>query len=1023
MAQKQSIKAIEEDFNGLDYKASDLRKNLSFFRKADNASYSIADGLVKRVGFENRSQAGFLMGVQTYTYADRTTGETKEELLGFGCHAFRQKKSSFSFYYPANPLRGCFAYFEEDRLGKRQFIVKDGTTFDTIFTYVLTDTDNSSGNTIYALCIALQTAGFTVTFPTDTLVVQTLASGGVGTDTTITFSYGTPNIAQFYTALNYATGLLEHVYIDNKPSGTSVKLRRKYGWTYQAGDVWGKGSSYIGDIEGLEITGSGKLADPTVVPFSYWEGIPWSYYQGESKGDNTSVTQTYLAGIFEESIRASYAVGQAPFYKDSSGGLYSKYPAIQGVNANNKFYFCFPWDTRGSNSDSDISERSTAGKPFCYDARYIYRAGIFSPIPEKVYTVPSDVDGKWKYFITISYLDNNGIEWESNPSEAVANNTGPTGGGTQVGYLNGVDRDIEWQQGFGYFDTRSGLVRTGAAPSLTLEVSGSTAGTGIPNVAVGDQIYWVADNASTAIAPEPIKRTITAVNFATAPYTITMDAVLPYTANIGEAFSTGLFFNVYRTKEYGNIYYKIKKLSIIGGATTGVAYYITDQISDSDLEIEYVEPLSGEEHDIPPAGRIITTHQGNLIVGGASGEPNTLHWSGVDGIEYFPRAFNSVDIPSTVKGAITAAFSDSDDRLAIFKEKGYYELNGDLATKAISLRIAMEGDYGISSQASIQKIKGTIVGVGIKGIVAIANGQLDTSLMQRVNPLIISKQIIGSVTEKINPALALSVNDARNSEYILSIPTLYPLQDRVTEKAHLTLVYNYERDKWTELNNELVQYNFSGGMTIFNEELYAVSYVSPNLVTGKDPDPQFLSLSNNTFIAFQQKETFPLANRLAGQIFKRKKYLDDTALFYNLAGIMNDFGAAIPFNLITSFECLGEPSEFKEFDVIRIWFVPPTILSGTTSISNSILDPLMQGNSVSLKTFSDWNFTSKVSEVTKTLTGYNDTPYIDINLRDKQARSVAIQLLTQDVNPFGITAIEYIYSAPYASEAKKKYGN
>ncbi len=1016
MAEKRTLKVIEEDFQGLDYKASDLRKNLSFLRKADNASYSISDGVVKRAGHEAIGSPGLLLGTSTYSYLDRVTGETKESLLGFGTHAFKLTDYTFSFYSTAAHGLGCYSRFRENGLGQREFVVYDQQSDLVIFTYTLTDTSSALSNTIYALCLALQAAGFTVTFPTDTLVVQSNVTGGAGTDTTINFSYGSPAVGKFYTALNKTVGLLEWIYVDNLPTATSARVRRRFSWSHSAGDVWGRGSAYIGSIK-TPITGAGTSVSPQVVTFSHWEGIPWGYYLGATKGNNPAVEQVYLAGVFEEFLR--YTGGTGSDYAVNPNGS-SKYPTIQGINLNNKFYFCNLWDTRGSVKDDVIVERGSTAKLFCYDGKCIYRAGVSSPIEGKTTISPSVTNGQWKYIVTLSYLDANGVEWESNASEVVSNNTGGTGGGTTIGYTNGIDRDVEYAIGYGYFDTRSGIVRTGGTAGPTFEVSGSAVGTGIPTVNVGDKIYFSETNSTSTVADTPEEKTVTAINYSSAPYTITVNSALSYSASAGQTFSTGMFWNVYRTKQYGNLYYLIKKFPLLGGGTGGAIFTFVDQIADSSLELEYIEPLAGEEHDLPPAGRVITSHQGNIVLGGAPSEPNTVNWSGVDGIEYFPRAFNSTDIPSTVKGAITGIFSDTDDRLAVFKSRGYYEVNGDLATKAISVVVKKEGDYGVSSQLSLQKINGAILGVGERGVVVVNNGDLGWELMARINPLIRAKFLSLNVDflSKLALNLSTSVNDPLYSQYILHIPS------SVThDPFSLTLVYNYERDKWTTFTSENTYYDFSGGMTIYDNELYAVSYLNIGVQTSGNPIPTTISLSNNTSYVIQTSNALisPSA-RWGGQLFRRKNITNILDNQGAITGAYNDFGSTYNFNIITSFESLGEPSAFKEFDVVRVWFVPPTVLNGTTSITTSTLDVNMQGGGTALKTFADWNFTSKVSDVSKTLTGYIETPYIDLNLRDKQARSLALQILNSDRNAFGFTAIEYIYSLPYSSEASKKYG-
>jgi len=282
-----------------------------------------------------------------------------------------------------------------------------------------------------------------------------------------------------------------------------------------------------------------------------------------------------------------------------------------------------------------------------------------------------------------------------------------------------------------------------------------------------------------------------------------------YQINTNTEISAGLTLVMLRTTAGGNQYYVLGEIPITGlGSPT-----IYDDVVDSALiaKEQYVEIELGKEHNPPPPCTLVCAHQGGLVVARGPTSPNTVAFSSADGIEYFPTASNSFDIPSTQSGFITAIASDTNDRLAVFKARAYYDVVGDLDGGAFSINVKAEGDFGIASQASLKRIQDTLIGVGQNGFLLISNGQFDSQAYRDLSARLIAQNYYFQ--------WAVAENDAFNRNYVCSIPTT---------GEPVSFVIDYSRDKpHTFERSYTTKIDQGGGMALVDNTLYHLSLTSP----------------------------------------------------------------------------------------------------------------------------------------------------------------------------------------------------
>ncbi len=288
-----------------------------------------------------------------------------------------------------------------------------------------------------------------------------------------------------------------------------------------------------------------------------------------------------------------------------------------------------------------------------------------------------------------------------------------------------------------------------------------------------------------------------------------------YTINTNTRISTGLTAVVLRTVAGGNQYYTLAEVPITGLLSATQLY---DNVTDTTLttKAQYIEVPIGKEHNPPPPCTLVCSHQGGLVVARGPLTPNTVGFSTTDGLEYFPTASNSFDVPSTQTGFVTAIASDTIDRLAVCKEKAYYDVAGDLDGGAFSVNVKNEGDYGITSQASLVRVNNALVGLSKNGWVTIQDGFLDPYKFSDLNARI--------VNQNYQFAWATGVNDYFNRQYLCSIP-------QVTGEP-VTYAIDYSRNKILTLDRSYAtKLDPAGGMAMIGDTLYQLSGTSPYAVT------------------------------------------------------------------------------------------------------------------------------------------------------------------------------------------------
>lgn len=312
----------------------------------------------------------------------------------------------------------------------------------------------------------------------------------------------------------------------------------------------------------------------------------------------------------------------------------------------------------------------------------------------------------------------------------------------------------------------------GAANPIKIDNSNGTAG----YLAVGDPICF---NDSTTGAL--VRSTVIQIDGSVSPMTMSIASIGAADIANNTPVSAGISIVFLRTTDSGTIWYQLGE---VANDAFNHTLTFSDNIADATLTagVQFTDPDVGKEHDPPYDCSLVCQHQGGLAIAGGLSQPNTVSFSSADGPEYFPIASNSFDVPSTTVGPITAIQSDTIDRLAVFKADSYYDAAGDLDGGRFSVNVLHEGDYGITSQATLQRVRGALIGLSKLGFVAIQNGVLDDQVFKGINAGIINRPWLFSA--------ACATNDPFTRTYICHIPV-----DKTLAGGSNTFVLDYSRFK------------------------------------------------------------------------------------------------------------------------------------------------------------------------------------------------------------------------------------
>lgn len=365
-----------------------------------------------------------------------------------------------------------------------------------------------------------------------------------------------------------------------------------------------------------------------------------------------------------------------------------------------------------------------------YDGNECYRSGIESQFINKLAWLAGagagylTVGGVYKYLTTMSFKDNNGLVIESDPPSSIHLEEQVTGaiasGSESVQYNFSMP-------GYGY---NINFAIIGAAQTnLTTGVTVATGHTMKPGNRA--MIFNVRSSAN-----EVVERVLTAVDD-THLYWDTAAAIdvtnTPYPQN---SISNGALWTLWRTKANGQTYYRVVDYPA-SPSVTGVGSYITDGMADTGLLDPYTFPEAGREHAPPPSMQYGCEHQG-LLVGAVSAEyangalgvyeANTARFSLPECPEYFPRAYNSFDIPSGVSTAISAIASNGPSVLMVFKDEARHGVLGDLDSYAFTIEKSAEFNGGCPAHDAIALVWQSLAFPSRQGILSSVQGQVASDL-------------------------------------------------------------------------------------------------------------------------------------------------------------------------------------------------------------------------------------------------------------------------------------------------------
>lgn len=811
-----------ESFSGLDLENTPLTATANHASESLNIRFNEGFSLQGRYGYQQIGQPniGFVSS-GNLSYFDSTTGATQQVPFGINRDLFYLKEGYFTITRTGGSTDWDYTFGPaSDGLSYQFIIYQGGSVYSTISV--------TSTTTVYALVAAIDAlANFSCAFPSTIergVVSGTqapVASASINVDIGHTYQVG-----DVLTAINYHPTDGYHLWggIVQSTGATTIGIRNDLQVSLYLNDdqILGAPASLASGIQFKNTNPLSLQTSNTIdVDFPYWE---WAFSNCDQ---HPSFNTHYLS-----------ALNQNADWTPASSGSFNGRAIIGSAGAG------YP---SGSNY-----RRSYEPFPRCFDGIALYRAGLPKPVLSNVTQATGagtlTLLGRYEYRIVFKHYLKNGDIVFSQPSDAGSitltgsNNTvsfdvylprfAPSIRSTYTVATNGsnvntisvvsnafsvdvkeltfLDRDPSpdrWTRravtGFSgsqqvsidgppvdvnagdtiYLKTFEGLNQR----SIVLSNSGASQILVVSGVNTFRPADIITINDSTA--NQILKRNVVTSTFTS----ITVDGPPIDSSSGARAASNGMTYEVYRTTAGGNLFYKVGEKVVFSdcGSTVPTAVdTFTDLQPDSALGEQLIEPEIGKERDPPPAARIITPHQGGVVYTGIEGEDNAVAWNSIaDGPENAPLASNYTDIASNFLGPISAAMSDENDSVLIFKQAASYALSGDLDSGAFVSRALTEGDYGVASQSSLLRQGGLILGIGFRGIRAFSSGGVIKDFATEINPKLINNPLL-------NPGQAVSVNDYANKMLTFFIPQ----RSGVTSPEDVCYCYDYESDAWFQFN-------------------------------------------------------------------------------------------------------------------------------------------------------------------------------------------------------------------------------
>jgi hypothetical protein len=797
---KVFVKSFAKDFAGIDAEGSAIGPDSNAVARAVNHEWALSDNLRGRVGSQligprskvifshnyNRTVNGY---AEVFTAGSPSINGVKsnadgatvlQQLAVVGSDLVRQQLYNVSFTRVAGSTTISY-YMTVGSGGTIHFILKQGGA--TYLDYDCGDLTTSPIKTYYSLLQAIDaTANFSVTFtrancPPYALINgnQDPVSGGSLLDGAAIhqqMSLWTITVTAGHTFLPCDTIILPV----NNPAGYESFT---YGYVIsKTGTTITFAASF--DFPGFT-TGTPLFSNARVLGAL---GTPAQFLPIDTEISSSTIAFPYYksCGLFLGPLSLSAPTSQ------------SSYTLPNGVSLNGVFYFA--------------AKATVAATPLTlmkYDGQMVTSAGLPATFSSSIPLGVGPLTGTYRYRVFFRRIDSQGNIIEGPVSDAetqspVANNV------VMALFTGTLNYRNSYVSGWSYvvdsaYSAQQRLAFTGGATTLQVDNANGNVG----YLQVGDPICF---NDAAGVFHRSM---VTSVDGSVSPQTITMESGSYGDVSNNTPISGGNSIVILRTTDGGTIYYELTEIAI--DAFQNSQSY-TDSTLDSALiqKAIFTPPDTGYEHDPVTDCSLVCEHQGGLVVAGGIANPNTGSFSSSDGPEYFPLASNNFDIPATRQGAITAIASDTIDRLAVFKADSYYDVAGDLTSGQIAINLVNEGDYGITCQNSLARVKGKLVGLSKLGFVTISNGVLFDQDFRKVNARL--------VNQNYSFNLAAGCNDPFNRNYICAIP-------ESSSSTH-TIVLDYSRPGVTPFERDYNANLVPNGFCMYGDALYSNT---PNGIT------------------------------------------------------------------------------------------------------------------------------------------------------------------------------------------------
>ena len=820
------------DFTGIDAESSAIEADGAEVTRAVNYERAISNNLRGRTGRQLVGSPGGFFGIHKHsfgrirtayalTYANAApkltstelaqTGETVTENLAINRQLFRLVNLSYTVTIVTAGTYTWYSYFGAN--GHTYFKIVSGA--GTILDYDCGtgfEVPGTAGGlkTIYDLLTAIDaTAALAVTFDRATMGpfgIEAAAAGGARPAGASTSYLGDPftfvvnaghtlAFGDYISFWDYRLNVLHGGFIVDDTVANQFDIQCILQPFVYAGQVLG---SLGQPAASFPIAPAQSSSADFALVFPTWVWVP------------SPVRVTSERKLFSFSFHTSY-------YRNLN--LHYKPPAFLSENGN-----CYIAST-------DYKILSHSGEVLKYDSKSLYGAGWDTPAvaSRAAGTAAAHVlaAGTYRYKWYLRRIDSQGNYIESNASEVLEYTS--TGGAnsaalltlSMVPYL--TDTNKAW---FHCYVKNAGGTNQVIAAFSGGPISISTTVAAGLRVAldIGEPITFI-DSAGT------LHRTYVISIDQTGPtYTlITVADQSGFTLHNHTFMSCGVTAMLLRTTAGGNQFYEIKELPCAyydattldltwedcSAGFTGTAN-LGANTPDSTLigNAQYLEIEIGKEHDPPPLSTLLCGHQGLSIYAGDPTKPNTVSYSLPGEPEYVPLASNNFDVPSSEHGQLTAVVSDDVNHLAVFKERSYFDVQGDLDSGAIDVQVKTEGDYGIASHATLRRSGSRLLGLSHLGIIQISSGFLDTQIARRLNARLIGQSWY--------PQWAIAVNDSGTRSYVLNIPTALDSFGNTTAN---TYVIDYSRPELAFLEQSFgAGFTPSAGTATDGDNLYSISF-------------------------------------------------------------------------------------------------------------------------------------------------------------------------------------------------------